>query len=916
MVVIPPKTRPRLFLIDGYALIYRAFFAMIQRPLISTRGENTSATFGFTRFLLKIFEEHAPDYMGVVVDAGTSQRTQRFPAYKATREKMPDELQTSMPRIRAIIEAFRLPIIALPDHEADDVIGALALRGIDQGVETVIVSGDKDFYQLIRPGIALLNPGRGGSAMVDEEWIDQTNASERLGVPPERVVDYLALIGDSSDNIPGAPGIGPKTAIQLIDQYGSVESILTQASAITSKRARESLIANASDVRLSHELVTIRTDLPIELDLEQLRVREPDRERLRELFIDLEFTSLVRDFAPTEEETGREYPRNYQTITDSAQIEPLIARARQLGYVAIDVEATGSTAMRSEPLGMGMGFEPGESFYLPLRHRSSGLGLDAPEAQNLPPLDHAALQPLVQLLEDQNIRKVGHNLKHDLLVLARADVTLRGLDFDTMIASYVLDPGRRDHEIDALALALFDMHTTTLEELCGKGRDRIPLAECAVERVKEYAGEDVDVTLRLEQKLRPQLDQLALTRLYRDIEVPLIRVLAAMETNGIRIDLDFFQRYRNKLAQDLHLIQEEIFKLAGHEFNINSPPQLRTVLFDELKLPTGRRTKTGASTDAAVLEELAQQGHALPRLIIDYRQIDKLKGTYADALPALVNPETGRIHTTFNQAVAATGRLSSSDPNMQNIPIRTELGVEIRKGFIPAEGYVFVTADYSQIELRILAHMARDELFMEPFQAGIDVHKQTAAVVFGTDIDHVSPQMRNAAKTINFATVYGIGPFALSQKLGTSVAEARTFIDQYFKRFPGVRRYLDDQIEHARKHGFVETLSGRRRYIPEIHSGNYNMREFGARAATNAPVQGSAADIIKIAMINIQRVLEERQLNTRMLLQVHDELVFEAPASEIEEARTLIKELMESAFPLTVPLEVATGVGNNWYECK
>jgi DNA polymerase-1 len=916
MVVIPPKTRPRLFLIDGYALIYRAFFAMIQRPLISTRGENTSATFGFTRFLLKVFQEYAPDYMGVVVDAGTSQRTERYPAYKATREKMPDELQTSMPRIRAIIEAFRLPIIALPDHEADDVIGALAVQAVQQGLEAVIVSGDKDFYQLIRPGIALLNPGRGGTAMVDEEWIDQDNAAERLGVPPRHVVDYLALIGDSSDNIPGARGIGPKTAVQLIEQYGGVESILAHAAEVSNKRTRESLMANVDDVRLSHELVTIRTDLSIELDLEQLRVREPDRERLRELFIDLEFTSLVRDFAPTEEETGREYPRNYQTITDVTQIAPLVDRARRLGRIAIDVEATGSSPVRSEPLGIALAFVPGEAYYLPFRHRSSGLGLDAPEMQNLPPLDRAELQPLVQLLEDETMHKIGHNLKHDLLILGRAGVELRGLEFDTMIASYVLDPGRRDHDIDALALALFDMRTTTLEELCGKARERIPLAECPVERLTAYASEDVDVAMRLEQKFRPQLDQLALTRLYREIELPLIRVLAAMETNGIRIDVDFFQRYRNKLAQDLRLIQEEIFKLAGHEFNINSPPQLRTVLFDELKLPVGRRTKTGASTDAAVLEELAGQGHALPRLILEYRQIDKLKGTYADALPALLNPETGRIHSTFNQAVAATGRLSSSDPNLQNIPIRTELGVEIRKGFIPADGYLFLTADYSQIELRILAHMAQDPLFMEPFRTGIDVHKQTAAVVFGTDIDHVSPQMRNAAKTINFATVYGIGPFALSQKLGTSVAEARTFIDQYFKRFPGVRRYLDDQIEHARKHGFVETLSGRRRYIPEIHSTNYSMREFGARAATNAPVQGSAADIIKIAMINIQRTLDERSLGTRMLLQVHDELVFEAPAAEIEEASELVKTLMESAFPLAVPLQVATGVGRNWYECK
>ncbi|MEX2282420.1 MAG: DNA polymerase I, partial [Gemmatimonadota bacterium] len=916
MVQTPKKTKPRLFLVDAYALIYRAFFALIQRPLITTRGENTSAAYGFTRWLLKIMNEHDPDYVAVVVDAGTSQRKERYPEYKATREKMPDELRTTLPRIWSIIEGFRIPIITLADHEADDVIATMALQAVKQDVEAVIVSGDKDFYQLIRPGISLLNPGRGGNAMVEEEWIDTRNASERLGVPPHQVADYLALIGDSSDNIPGARGIGPKTAAQLIAQFGSVEQILERADEVTHKRSREALIACADDIRLSKELVTILEDLPVELKLAELRVQAPDRDRLRQLFVDLEFHTLVRDYAPTEEATAREYPRKYSAVADTAGVADLVRRARELGYIAIDIETSSSSPLRGELVGISIGFVPGEAFYLPLRHRSAGLGLDDVETRNLPPLDSQSMRPLVDLLEDPGIRKIGHNLKHDLLVLRRVGIELRGLDFDTMVASYVLDPGRRDHDVDSLALALFDMRTTTLEELCGKGKDRVSIAECSVERVTEYAGEDVDVTLRLAAKLQPQLPELALERLYREIEMPLIPVLAAMEGAGIRIDPVFFNRYRNKLAQDLHLLQEEIFKLAGHAFNISSPPQLRTVLFDELKLPVARKTKTGYSTDAAVLEELAQQGHPLPRLLLEYRQIDKLKGTYADALPALVNPETGRIHTTFNQVVAATGRLSSSDPNLQNIPIRTDLGVEIRKGFIPADGFVFVAADYSQIELRILAHLSRDELFMEPFLKGIDVHKQTAAVVFGVDLENVSGQMRGAAKTINFATVYGIGPMALSQKLGTRVAEAKTFIEQYFKRFPGVRRYLDDQIEHARKHGFVETLIGRRRYIPEIHSNNYNMREFGARAATNAPVQGSAADIIKIAMINIQRTIEEQQLRTRMLLQVHDELVFEVPESEVADARVMVKQLMESALQLRVPLEVATGVGNNWYECK
>jgi DNA polymerase-1 len=916
MVDKPQKTKPRLYLIDAYALIYRAFFALIQRPLITTRGENTSAAYGFTRWLLKILNEHHPDYLAVVVDKGSSQRTERYPSYKATRQKMPDELQSTLPRIWSIIEGFRFPVLSLPDAEADDVIGALAMRALEQDVEAVIVSGDKDFYQMIRPGISLLNPGRGGNAMIEEEWVDTRNASERLGVPPHHVVDYLALIGDSSDNIPGARGIGPKTAIQLINQFGAIEQILDRADEVTNKRSREALIECAEDIRLSKELVTIRSDLPVELDLTELTVREPDRDRLRELFLDMEFHTLVRDYAPTEEETGKEFPRDYRLVSDAEGVSGLVARAREVGYVAMDTEASSSNPMRGQIVGISLGFVPGEAFYLPLRHRAAGLGLDDPTMQNLPPLDHASMRPLVDLIEDENIRKIGHNLKQDLLVLRRAGVELRGIEFDTMIASYILDPGRRDHELDSLALALFDMRTTTLEELCGKGRDQRSIAECAVEKVKDYAGEDVDVALRLEQKLRPQVTELALEPLYRTIEMPLVRVLAAMEWAGIRIDREFFHRYRNKLAQDLQALQEEIFKMAGHEFNIGSPPQLRTVLFDELKLPVSRKTKTGASTDASVLEGLAEQGHELPRRILEYRQVDKLKGTYADALPALVSPETGRIHSSFNQTVAATGRLSSSDPNLQNIPIRTELGVEIRKGFIPADGFKFVTADYSQIELRILAHMSKDPVFMEPFVKGLDVHRQTAAVVFGVSIDAVTAQLRGLAKTINFATIYGIGPFALSQKLGTPVAEAKSFIEQYFARFPGVRRYLDEQIAHAKKFGYVETLSGRRRYIPEIHSNNYNMREFGARAATNAPVQGSAADIIKIAMINIQRTIEERGLRTRMLLQVHDELVFETPEAEVEETRQLVKELMEGAFPLDVPLEVATGTGSNWYECK
>ncbi len=919
MVDMPAKTRPRVFLIDGYALIYRSFFAMISRPLTTSRGENTSAAWGLTKFLLKVLEEHEPDYLGVVMDAGSSQRAERFPAYKATREKMPDELRSSMPRIRELLKAFRVPVLELPDCEADDVIGTLARQAAERGLEAVIVSGDKDFYQLIRDGVSLLNPGRGGPAGVEEEWVDLRNASERLGVPPERVVDYLALIGDSSDNIPGARGIGPKTALQLIQEHGPVEDILAGVEGIAQKRAREALIESAESVRLSKELVTIRCDLPIELQLEALEVREPDREALKGVFLDLEFHSLVREYGAPAPAAKQALAFDFEVLEDVARLGDVVASARRAGRVSLDTETSGPDPMRSELVGLSLAIEPGMSWYLPFGHKPPHrLDLEAttPEIRNLPPLTAPGLEPLKELLEDGGIGKIGHNLKRDLVVLRRAGVELRGIAFDTMIASYVIDPGRREHGLDALALQFLDHRQTTYADVCGKGKDEIPFAEVALERARDYCCEGADVALRLAGQFGPELDALQLRKLYDEIELPLIPVLAAMEQAGIAIDAQFFAEMGRKLARDLNLIQEEIWKLAGGEFNINSTPQLREILFTRLGLPVVKKTKTGASTDVTVLEELAAQGHALPRLLIEFRQIDKLKGTYVDALPQLVNPKTGRIHTSFNQTVAATGRLSSSDPNLQNIPIRTEQGAEIRKGFVPAPGHVFLGADYSQIELRVLAHMSGDPVFVEAFRNRVDIHRQTASIMFNVAPADVTGQMRGAAKTVNFATIYGIGAFALAGKLGTSVAEAKTFIEEYFKRFPGVRRYLDEQVEKARKNGFVETLSGRRRYIPELKAKNFSIRQFGERVATNAPVQGTAADIIKQAMIHIQRELEQRHARTRMLLQVHDELVFEVPNDEVEEMKDLIRERMEGAFPLDVPLEVATGIGENWYAVK
>jgi DNA polymerase-1 len=936
----PEKTRDRLFLIDGYALIYRAFFALISRPLVSSKGENTSAAWGVARFLIKIFEKHTPDYLGMVFDAGDSERVELYPEYKATREKMPDELALSLPRIRELVEAFNIPVLELQGYEADDVIGTLAKKAEAQGLETVIVSGDKDFYQLIRPHVCLLNPGRGGPTAVEEEWVDTRNAHERLGVQPERVVDYLGLIGDSSDNVPGVKGIGPKTAIQLIEEYGPIENLLAHTADIKSKRAREALEAFADAALLSKKLVTIREDLPVDLELEALRCREPDRPRLKEIFFDLEFHSLVRDFAAqgpagedgaaAEARTPNRLEATYTLLSTADQVRDVVARARAAGRVAVDTETSDTDPMRAQLCGISLCVATGEAFYLPFRHRTRGpdqgdlLGDLAPPTDgpgcevvaNLPDLHGEQMRPLVELLEDASVRKVGQNLKYDFLVFRREGITLRGLAFDTMIASYVLEPGRREHGLDSLALQHLDHTTISYDEVTGKGKAQIPFAEVALEAACTYAAEDADIALRLAEKFGPEMESLHLDGLFRDLEMPLLPVLAEMEWNGIRIDEPFFAKMGEELRAQQRRVEGDIYAEAGQEFNIGSTPQLREILFGKLGLPVIKKTKTGASTDVDVLQALAAQGHRLPTLLMEYRQVDKLRSTYVESLPRTVNPETGRIHTSFSQTIAATGRLSSSDPNLQNIPIRTELGAEIRRGFVPAEGNRFVSADYSQIELRILAHYSGDEAFVEAFRAGLDIHKQTASIVFGVPVDSVTKEMRDRAKTVNFATLYGQGAFSLANSLGITNAEAKEFIEEYFRRFPGVRRYLDEQVELAKARGYVETLTGRRRYIPELRSRNWNIRAFGERAATNAPIQGTAADLIKIAMIRIHDDLRSGRVNAKMLLQVHDELLFETPAGNEPAVQEMVRDRMENAAVLNVPLKVEGGVGENWLETK
>jgi DNA polymerase-1 len=1054
--VVTPAPSPRLFLVDGYALIYRAFFALISRPLTTSRGENTSAAWGIVNFLNRLLERHRPEYLGWVHDSGLSFRHETYPAYKATREKLTEELQSDfdrgMERICALLEAYRVQILTLRGYEADDVIGTLARQAVARAVNVVVVSGDKDFQQLVQPGIWLLNPGRGGPGAVEEQWVSVENGSDRLGVPPALVTDYLALVGDTSDNVPGVRGIGDKTAAELVNSYGSLEEILARAAEIPKKRPREALLEQTANARLSKELVTIRDDLPITLDLEQLRVREPDQGRLKQLFVELEFHSLAKQAADRHaaalaqaERIGDEndlpadasqatvgvavpdatpaIELRYTTVDTPTALRKAVSRARRASFISIDTESVSHPdspveidPLRSTIIGISMAVGPGEAYYFPLGHRErvvdtqAELSLDAGEptegmsvtdrdreriaeaeaadeatdpdgqteagldegvlvdaaaetgrgkagrkktaaksarkratrktaaaaaeptsiagrvlaaaggrpipVRNLPPLTDSVMAPLRELLEDRAVSKTAQNGKYDLLALRSVGVEIQGLDFDTMLASYVLDPGRRSHGLDVLALEFLDHLTTSYEELCGRGKNAIPYDQVPIECATDYACEDADVTWRLRQVFESQLEAQRLMSLFRQVEIPLVRVLADMEWAGISIDGDWFRSLKARFARERQRVEEEIYTEAGERFNINSNPKLREILFDRLKLPVLKRTATGPSTDASVLRELADEGHSLPVLLMEYRELSKLESTYIDALPVLVNPRTQRLHTSFNQTVAATGRLSSNEPNLQNIPIRRELGRDIRRGFIPRNGWLLLSADYSQIELRLLAHLSGDPAFVEAFRTGGDIHRQTAALIFDVPPDQVTSDMRGRAKTINFATIYGQGPHALSRQLKISHAEAREFIERYFERFRSVREYLDASVEFARKNGYAQTIFGRRRYIPELRDRNFNVRAFGERAAANSPIQGSAADLIKMAMINIDRALRDRRCSSRMLLQVHDELVFEVPGPERDDVAGLVVHEMEHAAELSVPLLVDLGFGRNWLETK
>ncbi|HHL71452.1 MAG TPA: DNA polymerase I [Bacteroidetes bacterium] len=903
-------SRRKLYLVDGSALAYRSHFAFARNPLINSRGENTSAIFGFVRELLRIIDDEQPDYLGVVFD--TSEPTFRhkaYPEYKATREKMPEELREQLPRLREVIEAMHIPIIEVPGYEADDALATLARKAADQGIEVYLATGDKDLMQIISPQIKMSNLRRDGTGI---EIIDPAKVREKMGVPPEQIVDYLALVGDSSDNVPGVPKVGKKRALELLQKFGSLEAILRNTGKIEKKAIRESLQANEQAARLSQKLVTLDLNAPIELDLDRLKLVPPGDEDMLRHFRELEFHSLVRRFqsdTASEADDG-----DYHTVRTETELRTVLDTLKNAGYFTFDLETTSAVPMLAEIVGLSFSCRENEAWYVPVRQAAPGrafqeLLLDSEGGETVDLLD--MLSPLFQ---DEAVRKNAQNAKYDIIVLANYGVQVRGLAFDTMVASYLLNPSGRQHNLDALALEYFNIKKIPTSDLIGKGKKQITMREVALETVARYACEDADITERLRRIFEPKLAEAGLRELADTVEIPLILVLVDMERNGVALDQKFLEQMSAEMHERLQGLEQEIYDLAGEEFNIQSTKQLAVILFEKLGLPVIRRTKTGYSTDAAVLEKLASI-HPLPACLLEYREIAKLKSTYVDALPRLINPRTGRVHTSYNQTVAATGRLSSSDPNLQNIPIRTEIGRSIRRAFVPGrEDWLLLDADYSQIELRIMAHLSGDEALVSAFRDGDDIHTATAARVFGVEKQAVDADLRRRAKEINFGIMYGMGVYGLASRLQIPREEARAIIDEYFLKYPGVNAYIARTLAEAREKGYVTTLMNRRRYLPEIQSSNRQVREFAERTAINTPIQGSAADLIKLAMINLSRRMKKEGLRSLMIMQVHDELVFEVPEDELETMRAIVRQEMEEAISLNVPIVVDVGVGKNWLE--
>ena len=902
-----------LVLFDGNALVHRAFHAL--PPLtVSKTGEMVGAVYGFTLMLLKAISELRPTHCAIAFDKkAPTFRHQLFDQYKAHRPVTPEELVGQMERVRELVQAFHIPTFELEGYEADDALGTLSHQASEQDIETIIVTGDADAMQLVSPGVKVFAPRRSfGDAML----YDEAAVSEKYGVSPRYITDLKGLKGDPSDNIPGVPGIGEKTATRLINQFGSVEEIYAHIDRVSPPKLQSLLKQNEAIARQSKELATIVTDVPLTLHLDDCRVSHYDRQQVAELFRGLEFFSLLPKLPDAEEkETPSEAPSRtegkppveltYHIVNNSQALSELLGRLSQAESFTIDTETTSLNTMSAQLVGISVSLAPAEAYYIPVGHLGLGQMEQLPLEQVI-----SGLEPV---LEDDSTAKIAHNGKYDITVLSRYGVGVSNLTFDTMVAAYLL--GEKSLGLKALAFGRLGIEMTPITALIGSGSKQLPMSSVEVSEAADYACADADITGQLAELLRPELHRQGLWQLFSEVEMPLVPVLVSMEMNGVALDVELLGKMSHRLGERLLRLEKDIYNSVGHQFNINSPQQLSSVLFEELRLPPARKTKSGYSTDASVLEGL-RSVHPVIESILDYRQLAKLKSTYIDALPALIDPRTGRVHTNFNQTRTATGRLSSNEPNLQNIPVRGEVGREIRQAFVAPPGSYLLAGDYSQIDLRALAHLSRDAGLLRAFSRDEDIHTVTASQLFGVDASGVKPDMRRLAKTVNFGVIYGMSDYGLEQATELSRQEAAQFITSYFEKYPGVRGYLESTKKQARELGYVQTLLGRKRFIPEIKSSNRQVREAAERMAINMPVQGTSADIIKVAMVNLYREMAKRRLKSKMLLQVHDELIFEVPQEEMEIMRRLVPQVMSTALVLSVPLKVDIKTGSNWGEME
>ena len=915
-------SRPLLVLVDGSSYLYRAFYGL--PPLTSPDGEPTGAVYGVANMLKKLVAEHVPAHVAVVFDAsGKTFRDELFEEYKAHRPPMPDDLRVQIEPLHELVQALGFPLLQVKGVEADDVIGTLAKQGVAAGMDVLISTGDKDMAQLVDGHITLINT-------MTDSLLDRDGVKQKFEVWPEQIIDYLALVGDSSDNIPGVPGVGPKTAAPLLGHFGTLEALFKRLEEVPTlsfrgaKQLPPKLAQHKELAFLSRQLATIRCDVELDLTPEGLHMGKPDPESLRALYQRFGFKSWLRQLndgsdplatvkkaaAPTPATAVPKAPAaagKYESVLDEKTLHAWIKRLEQAKLFAFDSETTSLDYMQAEIVGLSFAVESGEAAYVPLAHRY----VDVPEQ-----LDRTAvLKQLKNLLEDPKRPKLGHHIKYDAHVLRNYGIELAGIRFDSMLESYVLDSVASRHDMDSLAEKYLSYKTIHYEDVTGKGAKQIGFAEVRVEDATRYAAEDADVTLRLHQTLWPKLEaQPTLKKVFEEIEMPLVPVLLDMEHTGVYIDVAMLKQQSTEISKTLAKLQEKAQELAGGPFNLDSPKQLQAILFEKMRLPVLRKTPGGQpSTAEDVLEELAEQ-YELPKVILEYRSLNKLKSTYTDKLPEEVNPKTGRVHTSYHQAVAATGRLSSMDPNLQNIPVRTEEGRRIRQAFVAPKGCVMLAADYSQIELRIMAHLSADAGLLKAFEQGQDIHRATAAEVFALKPDEVSDERRRAAKAINFGLIYGMSAFGLAKQLGIDRGDAQEYVDLYFARYPGVKRFMDNTRLLAREQGYVETVFGRRLYLPDIKAANPQLRQYAERTAINAPMQGTAADIIKRAMINVHAWLKSSGTAARMVMQVHDELVFEVEKTALAAVQNEVPKLMAAAAELKVPLVVDVGVGNSWEE--